>query len=187
MSLEHYLTCRVRYAVVDAIRANDWVGKARRRQAAELDAATAELTARHLGRPPTAAELADFLGMDVDALAELRSKVAGVAWGVLPLDVPVENEHGGTASLAEVIPEPAPGPEAEVLGAEERRQLASVLDRLPQQYRDALRWRFLVGWQAKEIAARWGLHESRISQVIPEALAAAKHLAFQRRLVLPCE
>lgn len=185
MSLEHYTACKVRYAVVDAIRANDWVGKSRRRQAAELEEATDELTARNCGRPPTAAELAAYLGIDLDQLAALESKTAGTAWSISSLNERRDEHNEARGDWSEVIPDTErPGPEEELLGKEAHAALAGVLHRLPWQYREALTCRFFDGLKGKQLARRWGTHESRASQVFKAALVMARDLAFQRPLEL---
>lgn len=64
-----FCVLRVRGAMLDELRQNDWVPRLTRARAGKLLAATRELERRH-GRPPDDAELAGHLGL---SLAEFRA------------------------------------------------------------------------------------------------------------------
>jgi RNA polymerase sigma factor for flagellar operon FliA len=62
VKFETYCVQRIRGAMLDELRANDWVPRLVRNQGSKLTQATTELAARH-GRQPTDQELADHMGL----------------------------------------------------------------------------------------------------------------------------
>jgi RNA polymerase sigma factor for flagellar operon FliA len=69
---------RVRGAMLDELRANDWVPRLVRTKASQLDATHRALEAEH-GRPPTDLELAERLGMTLAELDELVKEASATA------------------------------------------------------------------------------------------------------------
>ncbi|MFN9942023.1 MAG: sigma factor, partial [bacterium] len=62
-----YCTTRIRGAILDQLRSQDWVPRLVRLKAGKIDRALQKLTGEY-GREPTHAELADALQMDHDEL-----------------------------------------------------------------------------------------------------------------------
>lgn len=171
---------RIKAEMINHIRKSNWISKSLRTEARKIEQAEEALTAELHGRPPTDTELAGRLGLtDADELAELRSKLQAVEWSVASLDLAPE---GGGGTWAEVVPDPTSDVEAEA----ERRAMAaalrSVLDRLPPRHRDVLESRYLRNEKMQDVAARYGLHPSRISQLEVAALEMARKLSFERPL-----
>lgn len=69
---------RVRGAMLDELRANDWVPRLVRTKATHLEHATRALEAE-LSRPPTDIELAERLGMDLADLDELMKEASATS------------------------------------------------------------------------------------------------------------
>ena len=63
-----YASTRIRGAMLDELRAQDWAGRSVRQKARERDNAATQLEAT-LGRPATRDELAAYMGVDPSALS----------------------------------------------------------------------------------------------------------------------
>lgn len=72
-----YAEFRIRGAILDELRSQDWVPRSVRDKAKKIERTYAELEQKY-GRTITDAELSDALGMDLDAYHELVSKVKSV-------------------------------------------------------------------------------------------------------------
>lgn len=84
---------------------------------------------------------------------KLRRAKAGVAGSILPLDT--ESELGVT--LADILPDPSPGPEESAWTGEKGRIVRQILEQLPLAQRQAITMAYFEGLTQKEIAER--LHE----------------------------
>jgi RNA polymerase sigma factor for flagellar operon FliA len=173
-----FVRFRVRAKMVDQIRDLSWVPKSVRTLARQLGEAAAALEAENRGSPPTDAELADRMGVSVDELAQLRSKTEAIDWGVASLDYREEGE----GSYLEAIPDPGADTAAVAEQRDRTKLLRSILDRLPPRLAFVLEGRFVHNLPQKRMAEQLGVHESRVSQLLVEALAQAKQLAYEQLL-----
>lgn len=143
---------------------------------ARARAAEADLQ-NELGRPPTAAELAGRLEVDVSELAELR--VASEGYDALSLDAPAPGAAAGEWSADE-----APGgwttedvhgvPVADLLDTATVRPL---LDRLDDREMLILALRYHGGFTQQQIAERIGVTQMQVSRLITQLLARLRDQA----------
>lgn len=167
---ETYAYARIKGAILDGLRALDWVPQSLRRRAREVEAAYARLQAE-LGRPATDRELAAALDMDEPALQELLRHLAAVA--VVSLDdvIGSDDYDEGTLHLRDVIADDAstsPLEAAEL--ADARQRLAQALAALPERERLVVTLYYYEGLTVKEIAEIMELSPSRISQLHTRAV-----------------
>jgi len=160
VAFEAFARPRIRGALLDELRHRDWATRAVRRKARREQAAVDVLSGR-LGRPPTAAEVADHLGVSTDDVRRLREDVARAEVGSLDL---AESETARGQALEDVA-------SATVLDLELRAVLAASVDALPERLRHVVREYFFRERPMAEIAADLGVTESRISQMRAEAVA----------------
>ncbi len=131
-----------------------------------------------LGRRPTAAELAEALGMTVDEVEELEE----IRQQPLPLDLPMGE---GRRRVQDLVRDPGPDP-SERVGAllRSRADLASVLDDLAENERTVLRHRFGLAGDAPEtleaVGRRLGLTRERIRQIEAAGLRKLRALLGAR-------
>ncbi|NDH45957.1 MAG: RNA polymerase sigma factor WhiG, partial [Actinobacteria bacterium] len=83
MKFESYAVPRIRGAILDSLRALDWVPRSVRARSRQIEQAIAELQ-NSLGRSATEQEIAQRLGIGIDQLNEWLTDVASSAVG--PLD-----------------------------------------------------------------------------------------------------
>lgn len=152
---ETYCRLRVRGAMIDHLRKQDWIPREARNRGSRLHEAIAELTER-LGREPTNLELSRHLGV---TMSHLRNALGELHFGSM---VPF-SENGDDASddrpdMMSEAPEPS-----DILTRREiyefvKRELTEVERRLVDAY-------YFKGLTLKAIGKREGISESRVCQI----------------------
>ncbi|TWP52381.1 sigma-70 family RNA polymerase sigma factor [Lentzea tibetensis] len=153
---------RVRGALLDHLRDLDWASRSVRARARQLQVAEDDLVAV-LGRTPTAAELAEALGVTA---REVSARVQDV------LRADTFSLQGVAPEITDLlVRERAPGPEDLLLRREEIGYLRDAVEALPERLRTVVVRYFVQGCSMVEIAAELGVGESRVSHMRAEALA----------------
>jgi RNA polymerase sigma factor for flagellar operon FliA len=162
---ESYAIPRIRGAILDGLRALDWVPRSVRSRARSVQDAIASLE-HELGRSPTDDEIAAELKIDV---AELESWLADIAAGsVGPLDhVALDDAHARTPG-AGAGGEGEPGRAIEE--GELRDAMRAEIRRLPEREQAVLVLYYDDGLTLAEIGEALGVTESRISQIHTKAV-----------------
>jgi RNA polymerase sigma factor for flagellar operon FliA len=153
---ESFAVPRIRGAILDELRAQDWVPRTVRGRARELERAQERLEARLL-RAATDGELAAELGLPVHEVRALGQQVQLIS--VEALD---ENSGGFSELLAD---DHAPDPMAVVQAAETLRQLAYAVAQLGERDRTVVRLYYLENRTLAEIGKQLGVTESRVCQL----------------------
>lgn len=169
VKFETYALARIRGAMIDGLRANDWVPRSVRRRARELEQAIAELEGK-LGRSATDREIIEALGISAREYFRLLREVR--AANVFSLDEvwnPDAAEENQLAFL-EMISDGGPGPEHRLEEEELRRSLSEAVDRLPERERLVIALYYYEGLTLKEIGQVLGVSESRVSQLHTKSL-----------------
>jgi len=159
---DRYANRRIKGALLDELRGNDWAARTVRSRARELNDATDRLAARGSGTP-TAADVAREMGVDQEAVHRLRDDVHRAT--VLDLDALLgEGGEDWIASHLDADP-------VEVLVDRERAAyLTDAVAALPERLRAVVVGYFFEERPMQEIADELGVSESRISQLRAEAL-----------------
>lgn len=160
---------RVRGAILDLLRGNDWAPRRVRAEERQLDAAAERLTAE-LGRAPTLEELADATDVEADRLRRVRAE--SHLSTVLSLDAPMGG--GGDdeeATFAELLMAPRHPAERRLEDVELRNLLADALQLLDDRSRRVIVGYFLEAATSEQLAAELGVSVSRISQIRTGTLA----------------
>lgn len=156
-----FAAVRVRGALLDELRGQDWASRSVRARARRTAQARQDLTAA-LGRTPTDAEVAETLGVAVSELASVEDDVQKAA--LLSL------QGFPTGAAEEMVAEQSEGPEDLLLRRERLGYLHQAIQALPERLRMVVTESFLREQPLSDIAARLGVTESRISQLRTEAL-----------------
>ena len=151
-----YAALRVRGAILDELRRQDWRPRAIRQESHKLRDSVRELT-RRLGREPTEAEIMAATGLSDDAYQAHRL-----------------NENAETlASFDELLHElsnqadQSPSPEAQFI---RRRSLEQALVTLDEREQRVIQLYYEYELSFKEIAAVLGLTDARVCQINKGAL-----------------
>jgi RNA polymerase sigma factor FliA len=171
---ESFAATRVRGAILDGLRALDWVPRSVRSRARTIERARARLQ-HDLGRRPTTSELAARLGIDEPQLREHLLEIAGGSMHTLDEPWAAADASGDEVSLLEVIPDPgAPDPQAVLDTSDVKVRLADAIAELPEREKLVVALYYYEGLNLKEIGDVIGVTESRVSQVHTAALARLK-------------
>lgn len=156
-----YAEIRIRGAILDELRAMDWLPRSVREKGSRLQGAKSAL--RHaLGRAPEDAEVAAYLGVTPDAHAAMQREVKTAQ--VVSAE---EVSRQGVAALAR---EEQALPDKELFARELRERLATVIRRLPERERQVLSLYYVEDLKLKEIGEIFGVTESRICQIHAQAV-----------------
>ena len=150
LQFQTYAVSRIRGAIVDGLRASDWVPRSVREKVRDIDAAQTTLEAE-LGRPPRDREVAVKLGITVQELRKIYSQTAhtSVISFENVLDEETPRATGGVPGEMDDLP---PGFLAAVRELAERDQVVVAL----------YYWERLT---LAEIGQVLGVTESRVSQL----------------------
>lgn len=157
---ETYAIPRIRGAILDSLRALDWVPRTVRSRSRSVQDAISTLE-HTLGRTPTDEEIAAELGIETSELEQWLSDIA--AGSVGPLDhVAMDSAKSDDAH------ELQPGHAIEQM--ELRDAMRSEIGRLPEREQAVLILYYEDGLTLAEIGEALGVTESRISQIHTKAV-----------------
>ncbi|WP_030528523.1 sigma-70 family RNA polymerase sigma factor [Phycicoccus jejuensis] len=157
-----YAATRIKGALLDELRSMDWATRSVRTRARELDAIRGAMTSE-LGREPAERELADRLGVGVEAVRQVSEAVHRSV--VVRLDSLVD---AGVADAA--LPRDERTPEDVVVQRERESYLSAAVAALPERLRIVVQATFFEDRLLKDVAEELGVTESRVSQLRTEAL-----------------
>ena len=157
---ETYAIPRIRGAILDGLRALDWVPRSVRSRSRSVQDAIASLEHLH-GRTPTDEEIAAELKISVEDLEKWLADIA--AGSVGPLDhVAMDSTPAGTDTFQE------PGKAME--DGELRGAMRAEISKLPEREQAILILYYDDGLTLSEIGEALGVTESRISQIHTKAV-----------------
>jgi RNA polymerase sigma factor FliA len=152
---ESYAAQRIRGAILDELRAQDWVPRSVRGRAREMERAQERLEGRLL-RGATDRELAAELGVSVRDLAGLSRQVQ-----LISVEALFENSGG----VSELLADDAPDPMAVVQARETLRHLSAAVKQLGERDQTVIRLYYLENRTLAEIGSLLGVTESRVCQL----------------------
>ncbi|MGI8793638.1 MAG: sigma-70 family RNA polymerase sigma factor [Acidimicrobiales bacterium] len=157
-----YAARRVKGALLDELRQNDWASRPVRAKARHLDLAVDKLT-RRLDRPPFAAEIAAEMGITAAGVHALTNDLHRAT--VLNYDALVV-----TGDADAVLLRDNRGPEGVLLMREQSAYLVDAIRSLPERLQVVVRGYFFEDRSMSDLGVELGVSESRISQLRAEAL-----------------
>lgn len=168
---ETYAINRIKGAILDELRALDWVPRSVRSRARRIETGMAELEHR-LQRTPTEEELASHVDMAID---ELRDSLAEIGRsGMAALDELVSSNS--QTSMGEMIADPGGiSPEMAFQAEETRRGLVDAINRLPQRERLVVTLYYYEGMTLAEIGEVLGVTESRVCQIHAKTMMSLRN------------
>ena len=184
LRFETYAVPRIKGAIIDELRAIDWVPRSVRTKARAVDHAITHLEST-LGRTPTDAEVAAQLEMTPDAFNKALRKISSVSMIALD-EVQRSGERSDRSTLGETLPDRAQGP-LEVFEAKESKEALRVaVHRMPERERAVLMMYYYDGLTLTEIGGVLGVTESRVCQIHTKALRQLRSkLADRAERVVP--
>lgn len=164
---ETYAVQRIRGAMLDGLRENDWLPRGVRREMRRVEAAIHKLEHEN-GRAPTEKELAAALGMALDEYQKLLLEARGHQLIYLEdlSDGDGEDFLDRNASAAMV-----PDPLAALEEASVRSELVKAIDALPEREKLMMALYYEQDLNLREIGEVLGVTESRVCQLHSQAIA----------------
>jgi RNA polymerase sigma factor for flagellar operon FliA len=183
VKFETYAFTRIKGAILDGLRAMDWVPAGMRQRARQVEEAFGRIEARE-GRTATDAEVAEELGLDRADFARLMGDIERAS--LLSLDELWGEEGGEEYALRDLVrDDSAPDPTQRAEWKDRERILAEAVEALPERDRTVLTLFYYDGLAPKEIAAVLGVSVSRISQLHSRAVLRLRgHLLAKHNAVL---
>lgn len=162
-SFETYAGIRIRGAMLDEVRRQDWSPRSSHRNMREISAAMRAVEMR-TGRSASSAEVAREMGIELDAYHDmLRKSTESRVFNVEDLFGP--DVQGGDA-----IPSDAKDPAAEFEDFSLGEAIGDAIDDLPERERTVLALYYDEELNLREIGEVLGVTESRVCQIHSQAL-----------------
>jgi RNA polymerase sigma factor for flagellar operon FliA len=170
---ETYAIPRIKGAIIDELRAMDWVPRSIRFKAREIEKANADLEAM-LKRQPSEKELAERLGISLRELHDVVSQISFVS--VLALDemVSVGADRGEQVSLIDTLADRGIDPTQGVESQETRGLLAAAINELSEREKIVVTLYYFEGLTLAEIGEILGVTESRVCQIHTKAVGGLR-------------
>jgi RNA polymerase sigma factor for flagellar operon FliA len=163
---ETFASQRIRGAMLDELRQNDWLPRSMRKSLRRLESAIAKLE-QSLGRAPTEREIAIELGVPLGEYHELLQEARG--YQLLHLEDFTRDDEDGY--LERHLPDERENPFERCKDAKFRTALIQAIDALPPREKLLLGLYYEQELNFKEIAAVLEVSESRVCQLHGQAVA----------------
>jgi RNA polymerase sigma factor for flagellar operon FliA len=170
---ETYAVNRIKGAILDELRALDWVPRSVRSRAREIQRTMAELN-HTLQRTPTEEEVAESMEVPLDTLRGHLGEIANL--GFVALDELLNPSENASGSMTDVLPDSgAIDPSGSFEKEETRYMLADSINRLPDRERLVLTLYYYEGLTLAEIGGVLNVTESRICQIHTKAVMSLRN------------
>jgi RNA polymerase sigma factor FliA len=174
VKFETYAIARVKGAIIDELRAMDWVPRSVRARARDIERAIAELE-RKLRRAPTDAEIAAKLGVTESELGDSLNEISRSSIAALDELWTISSSGGDQVALIDTLEdEDAPNPQEALSQTELREALSEAIARLPEREKLVVTLYYYEELTLREIGEVLGVTESRVSQLHTKAILRLK-------------
>jgi len=164
-----FVEYRIKGAMLDELRAHDWISKSMRKKIASVEKACLELE-REKGRLPEAEEIAEKLHISLNEYYKiLQSAQSGMMLRFEEFNSKIGSESG--FGLEESIPDPNMKTPLELYEDNKKKELlADLIAKLPEREKVILSLYYWEEMTMKEIGKALNLTEGRICQLHNQAL-----------------
>ena len=167
-----YAEIRIRGAILDELRARDWLPRSVREKGSRLQEAYADVE-RRLGRSATDEEVAEAMGVDMEEFHTIVNDVnGGAVWRLA--DLGIGDDEKGNMAHNLMVDDTAEDLPSILSGKERRKRLAEAIDSLPEKERLVVTLYYHEELTLKEIGEIFGVSESRVCQIHTKAVCRLK-------------
>jgi len=174
VKFETYATHKIRGAILDDLREQDWIPRSIRQKARMIKNAYTELE-KEIGRTPYDNEVAEHLNLEPAEFEDLLSEVAPTT--IISLNEVMSDNYGESTNVAliDTIEDTSVINPLDRLGMEEAKKiLAGALMALPENERQVIALYHYEEMTLKEIGVAMNLTEGRVSQIHSKAMLKLK-------------
>jgi RNA polymerase sigma factor for flagellar operon FliA len=168
VQFETFATQRIRGAMLDELRENDWMSRGARKSQKEIETAMRTLEQR-LGRSPLESEIAAQLGMALDEYQSLLSKVRGTQ--LVYLEDMARKGEDDDDYLDRHVADSDADPLKLLRDQRLRESLVAAIKTLPEREQYIMSMYYEQDMNLKEIAAVLDVTESRVCQLHSQSIA----------------
>lgn len=168
---ETFASLKIRGAIIDFMRKQDWVPRNQRNLSKELDEVFSEFYAEH-GYEPSKKEIADRMDVSVTHLEKILQQRHN---SIILSYEEVINEKMMIASPLIVNENDKDSPESGLLYEELKSKLMEAIDQLNEKERLVVSLYYYENLKLKEIAEVLSITESRVSQIHSAAIIKMKN------------
>ncbi|EKE04275.1 MAG: hypothetical protein ACD_20C00090G0015 [uncultured bacterium] len=177
---ETYALMRIRGAIIDRIRSQDWVPRGTQRRFKKIQNAILKLQLK-LGRAPSTEEIA----VEVEITKEkVESTMAEMETNSM-VSIYESRDSSGSEGLEiiETIQDTnSPDPLAELEASDVKKELSTALSKLPERERMILALYYHENMTLKEIGEAISISESRVCQLHAQAIMKLRKLLTSKEL-----
>jgi RNA polymerase sigma factor for flagellar operon FliA len=170
IKFETYAISRIRGAIIDELRALDWIPRSVRQKARNVEQAYTTLEGR-FNRSPSDSEVAAEMGIKLEDLHTIFSQLSLV--NVMALDemLHVGSESGDRLSLVDTLEDTTADNPVQVAESREMRHLLNrAINNLPEREKTVVTLYYFEGLTLNEIGQVLGVTESRTCQIHTKAV-----------------
>ena len=173
---ETYALIRIRGAILDRIRAQDFLPRSVRKKIKDIKNAQEHLK-QELGRMPTTTEVANFLEMDPDKVNQLMAEDTTMT--------SIYEKKGTSDDSMEIIDTIQDtnklNPQEQMEEKNVKQQLEKALQRLPERERVIMVLYYQENMTLKEIGNALNMSESRVCQLHAQSIMKLKNILSDER------
>ena len=164
IKFETYAIARIKGAIIDELRAMDWVPRSVRARAREIEAAYIALENR-LKRVPEDKEVAEEMGVSQKDLQNILTKLSYASVVSFEELWSAGERDERSSVIGSIQDETAEDPVSAFESEEIKDILAEAIERLPEREKIVIALYYYEGLTLKEIGEVLGVTESRVSQL----------------------
>jgi RNA polymerase sigma factor for flagellar operon FliA len=168
VQFETFATQRIRGAMLDELRDNDWMSRGSRKSQKEIEQALRRLEHK-LGRSPLESEIAADLGMSLADYQTLLGKVRGTQ--LVYIEDMSRSEEDEDSFLDRHVGDSEADPINRLRDQRLRQALVAAIKNLPEREQFIMSMYYEQDMNLKEIAAVLDVTESRICQLHSQSIA----------------
>ncbi|MDD4584019.1 MAG: FliA/WhiG family RNA polymerase sigma factor, partial [Eubacteriales bacterium] len=161
---ETFASLKIKGAIIDFLRKQDWVPRGQRNLSKELDQVYGELYATN-GCPPSNVQIAEKMGISLPQLEKILQQRHN---SILLSYEETIHEH--------IMVSDKGCPESELLNRELKEMLIEAIEQLNEKERLVVSLYYYEGLKLREIAEILGVTESRVSQIHSASMIKMKYM-----------
>lgn len=175
VQFETFATQRIRGAMLDELRGNDWMSRSSRKSQKDIEQAVRRAEQK-FGRCATESEIAQELQMELADYQSLLGKVRGAQLVYLEDMGHASDENGGSEGfLDRNVADEGADPVTLLREQGIRSALVAAIKLLPEREQHIMGMYYEEDMNLKEIAAVLGVTESRVCQLHSQAVARLRN------------
>jgi len=173
IKFETYAIPRIKGAIIDELRAMDWVPRSVRFKAREIEKAFSALESK-LKRAPSEKEISEHMGISLSELHDVVNQISFVSVLALDETVNVGQDRGERVSLVDTLADKGFDPGTGVESQETRGMLAAAINALSEREKIVVTLYYFEGLTLAEIGEILGVTESRVCQIHTKAVGVLR-------------